>query len=174
MNRQKGITIIGMPWSGKSTIGKLLADRLHYDFIDLDLFIKELEGESHDEIMRKRGEGELLRLEERFTLELELEGCVFAPGGSIIYSAPAVRKLRGDTTVFYLELPFQEIERRHNKFERRAGLLAKRGIIGLGEKGIKKLFEERVPLNVAAAHYIIPCHKLSEKDIIKRIITYLP
>ena len=51
----KGITLIGMPGSGKSTIGKMLADVLKRKFADLDILILKKEGRSHADILEKDG-----------------------------------------------------------------------------------------------------------------------
>ena len=64
----RGITLIGMPSSGKSTIGKLLAERLKWSFIDLDNLIEKEERTSVNEILEQKGEKELLRLENGYTL----------------------------------------------------------------------------------------------------------
>lgn len=52
----KGILLIGMPGCGKSTLGRLLADELGYDFIDMDKYIEEKEGLSVKEIFSSKGE----------------------------------------------------------------------------------------------------------------------
>ena len=123
----KGITLIGMPGSGKSTIGKKLAERLKFRFVDLDELIKEKIGRSHAEILEKDGRDALINLENQLTLELNFENTIFSPGGSIIYSLVAMEKLRAETTVIYLELQLQEIQKRLGKNPN------SRGIVGLQE-----------------------------------------
>ncbi len=155
----KGVTLIGMPGSGKSTIGKVLAENLGWRFIDLDLLIKDKEGRSHFEILEQNGDRALLRLEEKHTLELNFDNTVFSPGGSIIYSKAAMDKLKNETRIFYLDLPFSEIVSR-------LGEGAKdRGIVGLGNKTLEELFEERVVRYRLAAHHIFDCHGFNEKKI---------
>jgi shikimate kinase len=86
MENQKGITLIGMPGSGKSTIGKLLAKKSDRKFIDLDILIKVKSGKSHTDILAEQGDSALLKLEEFYTLGLDFTDTVFSPGGSIVYS----------------------------------------------------------------------------------------
>src|SRR3989344_8595530 len=107
-----GITLIGMPGSGKSTVGKILAEKLSYQFIDLDKLILEKEGKSHDRILAEKGEQALKKTEERLTLELNIAKTIFAPGGSIVYSYPAMEKLAKESQIFYLYLPLEEIKKR--------------------------------------------------------------
>ncbi len=163
----RGVTLIGMPGAGKSTIGKQLAKKLGYSFLDLDILIKEKEGRSHAVIAQEKGDAELMRLEERYTLGLNLDKTVFSPGGSIVYSAAAMKKLQSETKIIYLELPLSEIRRR-------LGQGAKdRGIIGLAEKGLDSLFKERAPLYTKFAHHIINCHRITNVEVVKQINAFL-
>lgn len=172
----KSITLIGMPTSGKSTIGKLLADKLGWDFIDLDDLIKEKTGKSYDEILEKDGEKKLLNLENQYTLELDFSaesgsasggegsGIIFSPGGSLIYSVEAMEKVAKETKIIYIELPLKEIEIR-------LGLRpVKGGIVGLKEKGLKKLFEERDAAYRKFADFIIKADNLSEEELVIKIL----
>ena len=166
MKEKKSITLIGMPTSGKSTIGKLVADKLGWDFIDLDDLIKEKTGKSYDEILEKQGEKELLNLENQYTLEIDFEDSdiIFSPGGSLIYSVEAMEKVARETKIIYIELPLKEIEIR-------LGLRPiKGGIVGLKEKGLKKLFEERDAAYRKFADYIIKADNLSEEELMRYLI----
>lgn len=162
----KGITLIGMPGAGKSTVGKMLAEQLGWKFVDLDILIKEKEGRSHADILEKDGEARLLDLENQYTLALNLEKAVFSPGGSIIYSPAAMEKLKNDTAIFYLEMPLDKIKKRLGPRP------DKRGIVGLKEKGLAKLFEERAPLYRKLAHHIIDCSEIGDKKIANVILQH--
>ena len=163
----RGITFIGMPGSGKSTIGKQLAERLGLDFIDLDIFIKEHEGQSHDAFLDAHGNSGLVNLEEAHTLRLNLKNTVFAPGGSIIYSSPAMEKLKNETTGIFLDVPLPEIVRRLGPN------IEARGIVGLKEKGLSGVFNERIPLYKTQAHYTIPFSHQTIAEIVEEIIRIL-
>lgn len=160
----KSITLIGMPGSGKSTIGRLLARRLKVRFIDLDELIHEKEKKSHSQILKENGEKELLKLEEIYTLGLDFSSLVFSPGGSIVYSPKAMEKIKKESKIIYLELPFSEIK---NRLGRHA---ATRGIVRLTEKGLKGLFEERTPLYQSFAYHIINCNGLLDIEIVSKIV----
>jgi shikimate kinase len=153
-----------MPASGKSTVGKILAKKLGWDFVDLDDLIKEKIGKSYDAILEQDGENKLLELENQLTLELDFEkGLVFSPGGSIIYSLEAMEKIKNGSRVIYIDLPLGEIKKRLKE------RLIKGGIVGLKERGLKKLFEERDSVYKKFADDIIKADNLSETDLLQKI-----
>ena len=61
---KSNITLVGMPASGKSTIGVLLAKRLGYSFVDVDIVIQEKTGQLLKEIIAERGTEGFLKVEE--------------------------------------------------------------------------------------------------------------
>ncbi len=152
-----------MPGVGKSTIGRLLAAKIGFAFLDLDNLIRDGEGKTHAQIALQRGDQELSRLEELYTLETNLDKTVFAPGGSIVYSEPAMEKLRRDTRVIYLSAPLSVIH------ERLGDQIAERGIVGFAEKGLAGVFAERQPLYERYAHYRVECGTASVEELVERI-----
>ena len=88
------ITLIGMPSSGKSTIGVLLAKRLGYSFVDVDIVIQEQEGRLLKDIIAEEGMDGFLKAEERVNAGLDVKKSVIAPGGSVIYGAKAMAHLK--------------------------------------------------------------------------------
>ena len=166
------VTLIGMPGVGKSTIGRLLADRLGFGFVDLDVLIHQQEGVGHSDILKEKGEEALLKLEEDYALKLDfiaavnksaVRGLVFSPGGSIIYSEKAMAKLHSETTILFLDLPFLEIKKRlGNKAEHR-------GIVGLSKKTLEDIFKERLPMYRLAADHTINCVGLADEEVVEKI-----
>ena len=76
------LILVGLPGSGKSTVGALLADALGLPLLDFDAEITRREGMSIPEIFGQHGEARFRELEHALTLELtELGGMVLAPGG---------------------------------------------------------------------------------------------
>lgn len=83
--RNRSIVLIGMPGSGKSTVGALLAERLHTDFIDIDREIEKQCRLSVKEIFRRHGEAYFRRCEEAIAGQAALlKGKVIATGGGLV------------------------------------------------------------------------------------------
>ena len=70
---KNNVTLIGMPSAGKSTVGVLLAKRLGYSFIDVDLLIQEQEGKRLREIIEEQGLDGFLDVENRVNAGVEAE-----------------------------------------------------------------------------------------------------
>ena len=88
---KSNITLIGMPASGKSTVGVLLAKRLGFSFLDVDLMIQEKTGKLLKEIIAQEGMEGFLRVEERINQTIQAVHTVIAPGGSVIYGPKAMK-----------------------------------------------------------------------------------
>lgn len=140
--------MLGMPGAGKSSIGELVAEKMGYAFIDLDLLIEEKERKGHRLILLEDGEEGLLRLEEQYTMELSLDNTVFSPGGSIIYTK-AMEKLHRETTIVLLDIKIDALRKRLR------GVIEARGIVGLERMTFDQLFEERMPIYRRYAHEVI-------------------
>lgn len=141
---KSNITLIGMPASGKSTIGVLLAKRLGYSFVDVDLVIQETEGRLLKEIIETEGLDGFLKIEDQINAGLDVRHSVIAPGGSVVYGEAAMRRLKEISTVVYLKLSFEEVEQR-------IGDLKDRGVAVKDEMSLRDLYEERVLLYEAYA-----------------------
>ena len=109
---RKNITLIGMPGSGKSTVGVLLAKTLGYRFLDADLLIQQREGALLQDILDQRGVEGFLDVEEDVIRSLDCTGTVIAPGGSAVCRQGAARRLKELGLVVYLHVPLAELERR--------------------------------------------------------------
>ena len=132
------ITMIGMPSSGKSTIGVLLAKRLGFSFVDVDIVIQEKEGRLLKEIIAEEGMDGFLKVEERINAGLDVQLSVIAPGGSVIYGEEAMKHLKEISEVVYLKMSYEEMENRIcNVVDLRVAL--KPGFT------LRDLYNERVP-----------------------------
>lgn len=133
------ITLIGMPSSGKSTIGVLLAKRLGFSFVDVDIVIQEKEGRLLKEIIAQEGMDGFLAVEERINAELDVRKSVIAPGGSVIYGVRAMEHLKEISEIVYLKMSYQELKRR-------VGNVVDRGVALKPGFTLRDLYNERVPL----------------------------
>lgn len=131
------ITLIGMPAAGKSTVGVLLAKRLGYSFLDVDIIIQEKTKKLLKEIIETDGMDGFLELENRINAELEAKRSVIAPGGSVIYGKEAMEHLKALGTVVYLKISYEELENR-------LGDVVDRGVVLKEGMTLKDLYEERV------------------------------
>ncbi len=152
MKALKNITLIGMPGSGKSTVGKLLAQRLGYSFLDVDDLIRQT-GRALQPILDTEGELEFVNREETAIMTIGGEEQVIAPGGSCVLSQKAMEHLRKISFVMFLAVPFEIL------FERIEQDIADRGIVGLrrmGEESWESAF--RRVYDFRKAFYVESCH----------------
>jgi shikimate kinase len=88
------VTLIGMPGSGKSTIGVILAKALRYEFLDSDLLIQKEEKRKLSEIIAQDGPERFMEIENRVNVAIHVTDTVIAPGGSVIYCEEAMEHLK--------------------------------------------------------------------------------
>lgn len=137
-SKKSNIVMIGMPSAGKSTIGVLLAKRLGYSFVDVDLVIQEKEGKLLREIIAEVGTEGFLKVEERINSELNVTRSIIAPGGSVIYGEKAMEHLKKIGTIVYLKISYEDLEAR-------VGNPKDRGVALKDGMTLRDLYEERVP-----------------------------
>ena len=65
---EKNLTLTGMMGVGKTTVGKRLAKKLNYNFVDIDKIIEKKEGQSISLIFKNKGEGYFRKIEKKFTI----------------------------------------------------------------------------------------------------------
>lgn len=145
------LVLIGMPSSGKSTAGVLLAKRIGYGFIDSDLIIQGEQGALLSEIIEREGAEGFLAIEERVNAGLAAMRCVIATGGSVCYCERAMKHLKTLGKVVYLQLSKDEVARRIPS-------LVRRGVVMRGSVAtLDALYRERVPLYERYADVTIRC-----------------
>ncbi len=108
----KNIVLIGMPGSGKSTAGVLLAKTLGYGFVDTDLILQQREGELLQPLLDRWGVEPFLDAEERAIRSVSCEKCVIAPGGSAVCREGAMAHLKSLGEIVYLRLTLESLEKR--------------------------------------------------------------
>lgn len=155
------ITLIGMPGSGKSTVGVVLAKVLGYKFIDSDLLIQERENRKLCDIIEEEGQEAFLKIEDEVNAGIQVNNAIIATGGSACYCEKAMQHLREISTVVYIKLSFEEVEKR-------LGDLTKRGVVLKEGFTLKDLYEERCPLYEKYAHIIVDEGHLDLRGVVDK------
>lgn len=150
MQKKTNIVLLGMPSSGKSTVGVLLAKRLGKQFVDTDLLIQEQEGRLLSEIIQEEGIDRFIEIENRVNAAVAVENSVIAPGGSAIYGKEAMEHFKEIGEIVYLKLSYRSVAKR-------LGDLTKRGVVFRPGQTLKALYKERCPLYEKYADYIVEC-----------------
>ena len=134
------IALIGFMGSGKSTVGRELARKMAYPFVDTDEEIERKAKKSIPEIFEEHGEKYFRRLEEEVLSEIieNNEEMVISTGGGIVLSEGNRRILREKTTTILLQAGVEELYNRL-KDETNRPLLA----VENPQEEIKRLLEER-------------------------------
>lgn len=142
------LILIGLPASGKTTVGRQLARRLDMPFFDCDEAIEAAAGCSVSDIFARYGEAYFRELEHRTLETLCLkESCVIATGGGAVLREDNRLLLRCSGTVFWLDRPLADIM--STDFQ------TGRPLLTAGRKALERLAAERRALYAACAHYRI-------------------
>ena len=165
MNREKNrnIILIGMPGSGKSTLGVLLAKALGRRFVDTDLLIQEREGRLLQDIIDHDGIEKFLQIEEQVLLSVDVEHAVIATGGSVVYSQTGMEALKRNGAVVYLSATYEEVEKRVTNITTR-GIVLKHGC------SLQDAFVERGPLYEQYSDYTVDGTGKSIEERVEEIV----
>jgi shikimate kinase len=167
MRPKKSVALIGMPGSGKSTIGRELSRQLKIPFVDTDHLLIESLSEPLQKFLDRFGEEKLKEKEAETILALKAKSStVISTGGSAVYSAAAMKWLASFSDIVYLKVSLPELKRRIPN-------LASRGIIGLGRKSLAELFQERQSLYEKYASVTIDAEEFNKKQIVATIMLKL-
>jgi shikimate dehydrogenase len=137
---KQNLVLIGMPTSGKTTIGKILSEELGREFIDSDEEIVEKIGMSISEFFEKNGEAEFRKIEAQVIKEIALkQGAVIATGGGVILNKRNIELLKMNGKVIFLNRPLDML------------LTSEDRPLSSDRELLKKRFEERHEIYKASA-----------------------
>ena len=162
----KNLILTGMMGVGKSTIGKILAKKLNYNFVDVDKIIELKEGSSINSIFKNKSETYFRKVENDITLtELKKSNSVISLGGGAFLNN-AIRKNTKKTSIsFWLDVPIEELIKRLKKNKQRP-LLFNKNI----NNAVKKIYFDRKKI-YNEADFRIKCFSQNSEEIANKILT---
>ena len=150
---------------GKSTIGKNLAKKLKYNFVDVDKLIEAKEGSSINFIFKNKSEVYFRKVENEITLaELKKNDSVISLGGGAFLNNEIRKNTKKLSVSFWLDVPIDELIKRLKKNKKRP-LLLKKNI----EETVKKIYFDRKKI-YNEADFRIKCNSLKSDEIVKKIL----
>ena len=164
LKNTSNIVLIGMPGSGKSTVGIILAKLISSNFVDTDVLIQTSQGRTLQDIVNKEGYMVLREIEERILLKLDRFNHVIATGGSAVYSHAAMTHLKSNGLVVFLNVELPVLESRIYDF-------ATRGLAKRPDQNLDDLFEERFVLYTKYADVTIECKDFTQEEVCEEIIS---
>lgn len=148
----KNIVLIGMPGTGKSTVGVVLAKFMGYDYLDTDILLSRRQHSTLPKIIEAEGLDRFLELEGEAGLSVDCSDTVVATGGSMVFSAPAMEHLRKNGVVIWLETPLDVLEERLSRTARED-----RGVAAPADMSVRDIYAQRAPLYTKYADVRIRC-----------------
>lgn len=151
-----------MPGAGKSTIGKALAAKMQYGFIDSDTIIEENCGKKLSDIIFESGKDGFLEIENFINATMKARNKVIATGGSAVFGNDAMEHFTRIGDIIYLKLSFKEIAKRIDDLKRR-------GVVFEENESLEDVYAKREPLYEKYAQITIDCDGKSVKEIVKEL-----
>ena len=167
MKSNKNLILIGMMGSGKSTIGRLLGQKLNLRFFDIDFLIEKKTNMKIAEIFEKKGEDEFRNLEKEITLKfLNKTNCIISLGGGAFINKNIRENVLKKTISIWLDADIKILIQRIKNNNKRP-LLKKND----KENKLKELYDERKKI-YKLAHYRILCDNLNKEILAKKIMKF--
>jgi len=165
LKMNKNLTLTGLMGVGKSTIGKNLAKKLKYNFVDIDKLIEAKEGASINSIFKDKTESYFRKLESEVTLQVfKKKNSVIALGGGAFLNKFIRANAKKTSVSFWLDVNIDELTKRLKRTKKRP-LLYKKNI----SDTIKKLYFERKKI-YNEADYRVKCSDLNSNEIANKIL----
>ena len=156
------IILIGMPASGKSTAGVILAKVLGKKFVDTDLYIQDRENKLLRDIIKEKGLSGFLSIEEDVLSALDETNAVIATGGSAVYSVEGMNHLKRIGKVVYLKVGKEELFKRLKN-------IRERGVVLRDGETLEEMYDERCRLYEMYADVVVEEDGSSIEETVERI-----
>lgn len=162
----RNVILIGMPGSGKSTVGRPLANQLGFAFLDTDHVIEVGEEKPLGAVLASTSLDGFIDLESRYICGLHCQRTVISTGGSVVYCEQAMQHLKELGQVVFLDVPLHILESR-------LADLAGRGVVIAAGQSIADLEVERRPLYELYADIVVKCGDEPAETTADRVIQRL-
>jgi shikimate kinase len=162
------LILVGLPGSGKSTVGRQLARRLGFNFTDSDHVIEQRLGCSIRSFFEREGEKAFRDIEEEVIAQLCAQDGVLATGGGSVLRPGNRQRLRDAGHVVYLRASAEDIYQRIRHDKRRPLLQVSDPLARLRE-----LFDQRDPLYRETAHSIVETTRPTVPGLVKTVVKQL-
>lgn len=158
------IVLIGMPASGKSTLGLLLAKSVCRDFIDTDILMQKREHATLQHLLDKHGMAWFIEHESAAVLSLDtnMPACIIATGGSVVLSEPAMQHLQRLGHIVFIDAPLDRIAARMRNIHTR-------GIAREPGQSLEDVYRLRLPLYRAYADSILDAGDSSVEELVEQL-----
>jgi shikimate kinase len=172
----RNLVLVGLMGSGKSTVGRILADRLHRPFVDTDAEVEAEMGVSIAELFHAVGERRFRMLEaERIRHATTLRGQVIAVGGGAVVDSRNVTHLRGTGDLILLDADPEELARRIAEQEATSPDAPERPLLAEANDPAKVLAELRVQRDaayLAAASHVIDTTDRTPEEVAQAVLDW--
>lgn len=165
----KNIVLIGLMGSGKTTVGKLIAEKLKFNFIDTDELIEKQENKKISDIFAENGEEYFRKVEQDIVKTIAgQENQVISTGGGIVKNIQNIQNLKENGVLFYLSASSSVLYERLKSEKANRPLLKTENLL----ETISNLLNEREE-KYKMADFIINTEDKSPKDISEEIIALI-
>jgi|SRR5579859_2441497 len=159
----ENLVLIGMFGSGKTTIGRVLAEKLRYHFVDVDHLIEGKYRKPLQKVLDQLGMKEFMRMEDRTIQDLRCRRCVISPGGSAVYYPKAMKHLESLGPRVFLKVELEDLKSRMPDW-------SNRGVVCRGGNTLPALYRERASLFKKYADLTVDCGKRKAPAIAAEIL----
>ena len=150
----KNIILIGMPASGKSTIGKLLSKKIDYKYFDTDIYLEEKENKKIKDIFFEKGEKYFRDLETKYLKEVsQINKSVICTGGGVIKKNDNITIMKKNGIIIFLDREIEDIIKENH---------TNRPLL-VNVNNVYEIYKERIKFYIEYADIIIKNNDTLEK-----------
>ena len=164
--KKNNIILIGMPASGKSTVGVILAKILGYNYVDADIVIQDKENRKLSQIIEEEGIDGFIDIENKINAEIEVEKTVISTGGSAVYGKEAMDHYKNIGRVVYLKVTMDVLTKRLIDVKQR-------GVVMREGQSLVSLYNERTPLYEKYADIVIDEGSKTMEEVVADLLAAL-